>query len=39
VVEVLSSTRALPGREAERAFHRDLGDHTLFMLDAPEGHG
>jgi len=31
VVEMLSFTRDLPGWEAERAFHRYLGDYTLFM--------
>jgi hypothetical protein len=31
VVEMLSSARALPGWEAERAFQRYLGDYTLFM--------
>src|SRR5262245_16019470 len=31
VIEMLTSTRTLPGREGERAFHRYLGDYTLFM--------
>jgi hypothetical protein len=31
VVEMLSSERALPGWEEERAFRRYLGDYTLFM--------
>src|SRR5262249_2594985 len=31
VVEMLTSTRTLPGREGERAFQRYLGDYTLFM--------
>jgi hypothetical protein len=31
LVEMLSQTQVLPGWEAERAFHRYLGDYTLFM--------